>query len=619
MDAALRGAGEIGFTIISISMSLIAVFIPLLLMGGIVGRLFREFAMTVSIAVVVSAITSLTLTPMMCSRFLRHSHSHGKLYRIVEAGFDGIIGFYRRTLDIVLRHQFITLMVFFGTMCLTVYLYVIIPKGFFPEQDTGVIQGISEVAQSASFAEMSSRQLAINKILGKDPDIQAYSCSIGAGLGGQTENNGRCFISLKPFDQRKVSAQQVIARLRPKLAQVEGANLFLQAAQDIRVGGRLTKTEYQYTLQDADADELYSWAPKVLKRLSGLSMLRDVTSDQQVGGVTATITINRDRAAQYGIQPQVIDDTLYDAFGQRQIAQYFTQVDSYHLILEVPHVERGDLATLNKLFIRSSTGQVVPMSTFIQVDTTKVAPLSVNHQGQFPAVTISFNLASGAALGQTVDAINAAMAQMGTPETLTGTFQGTAQAFQSSLRSEPYLVAAALITVYIILGVLYESYILPLAILSTLPSAGVGALLMLMLFRTDLSVIALIGVILLIGIVKKNGIMMVDFAITAERRDGLAPLNAIRQACLLRFRPILMTTMAAMLSGLPLMLESGAGSELRKPLGIAMVGGLILSQVLTLYTTPVVYLYLDRLQHRLAPRRAAKLPMLAMKMGSAAE
>ena len=619
MDAALRGAGEIGFTIISISMSLIAVFIPLLLMGGIVGRLFREFAMTVSIAVVVSAITSLTLTPMMCSRFLRHSHSHGKLYRIVEAGFDGIIGFYRRTLDIVLRHQFITLMVFFGTMCLTVYLYVIIPKGFFPEQDTGVIQGISEVAQSASFAEMSSRQLAINKILGEDPDIQAYSCSIGAGLGGQTENNGRCYISLKPFNQRKLSAQQVIARLRPKLAQVEGANLFLQAAQDIRVGGRLTKTEYQYTLQDADADELYGWAPKVLKTLSGLSMLRDVTSDQQMGGVTATIAINRDRAAQYGIQPQVIDDTLYDAFGQRQIAQYFTQVDSYHLILEVPHAERGDLATLNKLFIHASTGQVVPISTFIQVDTTKVAPLSVNHQGQFPAVTISFNLAPGAALGQTVDAINAAMAQMGTPETLTGTFQGTAQAFQSSLRSEPYLVAAALITVYIILGVLYESYILPLTILSTLPSAGVGALLMLMLFRTDLSVIALIGVILLIGIVKKNGIMMVDFAITAERRDGLAPLNAIRQACLLRFRPILMTTMAAMLSGLPLMLESGAGSELRKPLGIAMVGGLILSQVLTLYTTPVVYLYLDRLQHRLAPRRAAKLPMLAAKMGSAAD
>ncbi len=619
MEAAIRGSGEIGFTIISISVSLIAVFIPLLLMSGIVGRLFREFAMTVAIAVVVSAIVSLTLTPMLCGRFLKHEKSHGKLYRRVEAMFDAMIGFYERTLDVVLRHQFITLLVFFGTMVLTVMLYIMIPKGFFPEQDTGVIQGISEAAQSSSFQAMASRQLAINKVLGQDPDIQAYSCSIGAGLGGQTENNGRCFVALKPFDERSDSAQQVISNLRPKLARIEGANLFLQAAQDIRVGGRLTKTEYQYTLEDADADELYSWAPKILKKLQALGQLRDVTSDQQVSGVTATLTINRDRAAQYGIQPAVIDNTLYDAFGQRQIAQYFTQVQSYHLVLEVPKTEQGDLATLNKLFVHSATGQAVPLSTFVTLDTTKVAPLSVNHQGQFPAVTISFNLANGADLGETVDAIQAAMAQMNTPATLNGTFQGTAQAFQSSLSTEPYLIAAALITVYIILGILYESYILPLTILSTLPSAGVGALLMLMLFGNDLSVIALIGVILLIGIVKKNGIMMVDFAINAERRQGLAPLAAIKQACLLRFRPILMTTMAALLSGLPLMLESGAGSELRKPLGIAMVGGLILSQILTLYTTPVVYLYLDRLQRRLNPKRVPELPTLATKMSAAAQ
>jgi hydrophobe/amphiphile efflux-1 (HAE1) family protein len=618
MEAALKGAGEIGFTIISISLSLIAVFIPLLLMGGIVGRLFREFAMTVAIAVVVSAVVSLTLTPMLCSRFLKPVHQHGRLYHIVEAGFNAMIGFYRRTLDIVLRHQPITLMVFFITMGLTVFLYIAIPKGFFPEQDNGLIQGISEAAQNVSFEEMSARQQAINKIIGADPNVQNYACSIGAGIGGQTENNGRCFITLKPFSERKLSAQQIIAQLRPQLAKVEGANLFLQANQDIRVGGRLSKTEYQYTIQDADTDELYSWAPRILKALSALPMLRDVTSDQQNSGVTATLQINRDRAAQYGIQPALIDNTLDDAFGQREIAQYFSQVSSYYLILEVPHAERGDLTTLNKLYVRGTNG-IVPLSTFVSLNTTPVAPLAVNHQGQFPAVTISFNLARGAAIGDAVNGITAAMAQMGAPQTLSGTFQGTAQAFQSSLSSEPYLVAAALITVYIILGMLYESYILPLAILSTLPSAGVGALLMLILFRNDLTVIALIGVLLLIGIVKKNGIMMVDFAITAERKQGLAPLQAIRQACLLRFRPILMTTMAALLSGLPLMLASGAGSELRKPLGIAMVGGLILSQMLTLYTTPVVYLYLDRLQHWLAPRRVAKLPTLASKMGAAAE
>jgi hydrophobe/amphiphile efflux-1 (HAE1) family protein len=617
MEAAIKGAGEIGFTIVSISTSLVAVFIPLLLMGGIVGRLFREFAMTVTIAVVVSAIVSLTLTPMMCSRFLGHHGRHGRLYRVIEAFFVALLSGYRRTLDIVLRHQFITLMVFLATVSLTGYLYVVIPKGFFPDQDTGVLMGISEAAQDVSFDEMDRRSRAIGEVVLSDPDVAGFSAGIGSGLGGQTSNNGRMFIALKPFAERHASAQQIIARLRPKLAKVEGAQLFLQAAQDIRVGGRLSKTQYQYTLQDADLGELYQWAPKVLDRLKAVPELRDVATDQQMGGTTATLTIDRDAAARFGIQPQVIDDTLYDAFGQRQIAQYFTQVNSYHLILEVPPEMQGDLRTLDKLYIRSSSGQAVPLSTFVKLDTRKVAPLSISHQSQFPAVTISFNLAPGTALGQAVDAINAVMRTLGTPVTVQGTFQGTAQAFQSSLSSQPYLIAAALLTVYIILGVLYESYILPLTILSTLPSAGVGALLMLMMFHYDLSVIALIGVILLIGIVKKNGIMMVDFAINAERRDGQGPMDAIRQACLLRFRPILMTTMAALLSGLPLMIGTGAGSELRRPLGFAMVGGLILSQLLTLYTTPVIYLYLDRLQRRLSPRGHSRMPKLAEKMGAA--
>ena len=620
MEAAIKGAGEIGFTIISISMSLIAVFIPLLLMGGIVGRLFREFAMTVSIAVMVSALVSLTLTPMMCSRFLHHDGGkHGLLYRIVEGFFDGMIGFYRRTLDIVLRFQFITLCVFLCTMGFTVYLYIVIPKGFFPDQDTGVIMGITEGGQNVSFEEMFRRQEALQKVLAKEPDILNYACSIGGTYSARTENQGSCFITLKPWDERHSNAQQIIARLRPQLAKVEGANLFLQAAQDIRVGGRLAKTQYQFTLQDADSNELYAWAPKILAKMESLPQLRDVATDQQIGGVTAQLTIDRDRASRSGVSLQAIDDTLYDAFGQRQITQYFTQVNSYHLILEVTPTEQTELATLDKLYVRSSTGQSLPLSSFVQVDTQKVAPLSISHQGQFPAVTLSFNLAQGVALGQAVTAIQTAMAQMGAPGTINGTFQGTAQAFQSSLSSQPYLIAAALIAVYIILGVLYESYILPLTILSTLPSAGLGALLMLMGFGYYLSVIALIGVILLIGIVKKNGIMMVDFAINAERRDGETPLAAIRQACLLRFRPILMTTMAAMLSGLPLMLESGAGSELRKPLGVAMVGGLLVSQVLTLYTTPVIYLYLDRLQRKLSPRRASRMPALAEKMGAGAD
>ncbi len=619
-EAALKGAGEIGFTIISISLSLIAVFIPLLLMGGIVGRLFREFAMTVAIAVIVSAVVSLTLTPMMCSRFLKHhSDQHGLLYRMVERFFDALLGGYRRTLDIALRFQFATLMVFFATLAFTAYLYVQIPKGFFPTQDTGVLVGLTEAGQDVSFAEMSRRQIAAAKVIANDPAVAAVSSSIGAGLGGQTGNNGRIWMSLKPFEKRDVTAQQVIARLRPQLASIEGMNVYFQAAQDINIGGRLAKTQYQYTLQDADLSELYDWSPKILEKLRSLPMLRDLATDQQVAGTTATLTIDRDRAARFGVQPQLIDDTLYDAFGQRQIAQYSTQLNSYKVVLEVPPDMQGDKATLDKLYVRASNGTAVPLSTFVAVDMKRVAPLAISHQSQFPSVTISFNLAPEAALGQAVDAINIAMAQLGTPVTLRGTFQGTAQAFQASLSTQPYLIAAALIAVYIILGILYESFILPITILSTLPSAGVGALLMLMAAGYDLSVIALIGVILLIGIVKKNGIMMVDFAISAERQRGATPRDAIREACLMRFRPILMTTMAALLGGLPLMLGTGAGSELRKPLGYAMVGGLILSQLLTLYTTPVVYLYLDRLQHWLTPARRTTMPALASKIGATAD
>ena len=619
-EAALKGASEIGFTIISISLSLIAVFIPLLLMGGIVGRLFREFAVTVSMTVIVSAFVSLTLTPMMCSRFMKHHGTeHGWLYRIVERFFDGLLAGYRRTLDVALRFQLITLLAFFGTLALTAYLYIVIPKGFFPNQDNGVLLGITKAGQDVSFAEMARRQQQVADLIAQDPAVEAYSSSIGAGIGGQTGNNGRIWITLKPFEDRTDTAQQVIARLRTKMPQIEGVVVNFQAAQDINVGGRLAQSQYQYTLQDADLGELYEWAPKVLAGLRKIPMLRDLATDQQVAGTTATLTIDRDRAARFGIQPQVIDDTLYDAFGQRQVTQFFTQLNTYKLILEVSPALQGELSTLERLYIRARDGSAVPLSAFVKVDTTPVAPLAISHQSQFPSVTLSFNLNEGTALGDAVDAINATVRELGTPVTLRGTFQGTAQAFQSSLSSQPYLIAAALIAVYIILGILYESYILPLTILSTLPSAGVGALLILLIFKYDLSVIALIGIILLIGIVKKNGIMMVDFAITAERVGGARPREAIREACLTRFRPILMTTMAALLSGIPLVIGSGAGSELRKPLGMTMVGGLLLSQVLTLYTTPVVYLYLDRLQRWLLPERQRTMPTLADKMGATAD
>ena len=595
--AALKGAREIGFTIVSISISLVAVLIPLLLMGGIIGRLFREFAVTLAMTIFVSMIVSLTLTPMMASRFLqphRENQQHGKFYQWSERMFDGMLHWYERGLDIVMRWRFTTLMVFFATLALSVVLFMAIPKGFFPQQDNGLLTGASQAAQDISFADMKRKQEELGKIVMDDPDV--YSVAMAIGGGGSALNTGRLYITLKPRDERTALAPQIIARIRAKAEKVEGAKLYLQASQDVRLGGRATRTQFEYTLQDANLAELNEWAPKILAKMETLPQLRDVATDQQTKGTTLTLTIDRDTASRYGISPQLIDDTLYDAFGQRQVAQYFTQLNSYHVVMEILPEMQGDLDSLQKIYIKSpTTGEQVPLSTFVRWTTDPVRPLSISHQGQFPAITISFNLAQGVALGQATDAILKAVDELGVPATVNGSFQGTAQAFQQSLGTIPLLIFAALIVVYLILGILYESYIHPITILSTLPSAGVGALATLMIFGYDFSLIALIGIVLLIGIVKKNGIMLVDFAIVAERDEHLSPEAAIRKAALLRFRPIMMTTMAALLGGVPLMLGNGTGSEIRQPLGYAMVGGLLVSQILTLFTTPVIYLYLDRL------------------------
>jgi HAE1 family hydrophobic/amphiphilic exporter-1 len=599
-EAAVKGAGEIGFTILSISISLVAVFIPLLLMSGIVGRLFREFAVTVTMTIGVSAVVALTLSPMMCALFLRdEKHTeHGRFYLTLERGFQWMLDRYTRGLDLVLSHQRTTLITFLITVAIAVALYVVVPKGFFPQQDTGIIVGLTDAPQDVSFDEMWRLERNLMAVIAKDPAIESWGAFVG---GGRPLNNGFVVLGLKPRDQRDATADQVIERLRKKINTVPGGTVFLQAAQDLNVGGRTSRTQYQYTLQDANLDELNSWAPRLLAELKKLPQLRDVASDQQNSSTKLALVIDRDQAARFGIQPALIDDTLYDAFGQREVTQYFTQLNSYHVVLEITPSLLGDPNTLGKIYIKSPlTNQQVPLSTFTRFDTGHTSYLSINHQGQFPAVTLSFNLAPGVSLGEAVSAIQKSAAGIRLPAAILGTFQGTAQAFQASLKTAPLLILAALLAVYIILGVLYESYIHPLTILSTLPSAGVGALLMLMVFHFDLSVVGLIGIILLIGIVKKNGIMMVDFAIHAEREQHLEPEAAIRQACLLRFRPIMMTTMAAILGALPLMLGHGTGSELRQPLGYTMVGGLVLSQMLTLFTTPVIYLYLDRLVVRWA-------------------
>jgi hydrophobe/amphiphile efflux-1 (HAE1) family protein len=602
-EAAIKGAGQIGFTIISITVSLCAVFIPLLFMSGIVGRLFREFAVTVTVAVMVSGFISLTLTPMMCSLFLTRERKdgHGRFYRAIEGFFEWLIAGYDHGLKWVFRNQFLTLMSTLALIVLTGVLYVIIPKGFFPEQDTGFLIGSIEARQDSSFAAMSKIVNEVADVVSTDPAVQAVVAIAGATGGNTAENTGRFMIELKDFDKRSESAQDVIERLRPKMAQFPAVKWFLQSSQDVTVGGRTTQTEYQYTLSDTDTEELNTWAPRIQDGMRKMPELQDIATDQQIASPHIVVDIDRDAAYRLGLSLSLIDQTLYDAFGQRQVATIYTSTSQYKVILEVQPEFQNDVAALSRIYVPGPNGAQVPLSAIAHLS-TKVEPMTVNHQGQFPSVTLSFNVAPGVSLGQAVEKIQALQDDLRIPQTLLGTFQGNAQAFQSSLSSTPLLIAAAILVMYIILGMLYESYIHPLTILSALPSAGVGALISLMAFGYDLSVIALIGIILLIGIVKKNAIMMIDFALEAERKEGKTPLESIHEACLLRFRPIMMTTMAALLGGLPLALGTGAGSELRRPLGIAIVGGLIVSQFLTLYTTPVIYLYMDRVSHWLAQR-----------------
>ena len=600
-EAALRGAREIGFTVMSISISLVAVFIPILLMGGIVGRLFREFAIVLSIAIAVSLVVSLTTTPMMCAMLLRprEKEAHGRFYQASERAFDWVLGRYDKSLSWVLRHQGLTMLVTLATMATSVYLYVIVPKGFFPQQDTGRLNGSIVADQSSSFQAMQQRMGRLVGIVQRDPAVQ----SVTAFTGGN--NSARMFVALKP--ERKITADQVIARLRPKLSHEPGANLFLQPVQDLRVGGRGGNAQYQYTLQGSNTQELLQWAPQVLRKLRTVKELVDVNSDQQDKGLQASLVIDRATAARLGVTPAMIDNTLYDAFGQRQVSTMYQQLNQYHVVMEVEPRFWQNPDGLKYINVRTSDGKLVPLAAFTRYETTNAA-LTINHQGQFPAITFSFNLPPGTALGDAVTAVDRAEAEIRLPASIQGKFAGTAQAFQASLKNEPILILAALLTVYIVLGMLYESTIHPITILSTLPSAGVGALLALMITHTELSVIALIGIILLIGIVKKNAILMIDFAIEAERKEGKSPADAIYEACLLRFRPITMTTMAAMLGGLPLAIGIGTGSELRRPLGIAIVGGLLFSQLLTLYTTPVVYLYLDRFRLWRERRRHERHP-----------